>query len=182
MPNQVCMYSEELNKDFLFQQFLNYKNTKKVIKEYWDNCSRELFLLLKRRFKKVFNYFILLKLIKTATYYAATHYKARRQKQLQELTKEDSESLSSFDSLGVDTVVAHSKQMDSFFKHADVEEIKELLSELTSKQQVVIIMVVIEDIKVKDVAIKLGTSQQAVSKVKNSALNKLKKKIKDLKG
>ena len=105
-------------------------------------------------------------------YYAAIHYKQKSSQNSNELLKSDDYSVLEY--LEEKSKSSVSLRIDRFHLIESIDEINNAFSTLTYKQAKVIIESILEDKKIKDIALEMNVSQQAISKLKITALNKLK--------
>lgn len=158
---------EEQNRIIFIKKLFNYKNYPYIL----DQKFREHYFEIR-----------FISYICTHLYYQSIHFDKKIRKQS---TKEiaildqpidDNEELTM-----KDTIAAIQQTTQSEVKPKSLEEVLsnekiiKVLSKLTSKQREVLFQIYVNGYKEKEVAQELGVSQQAVSKIKRSALNKLKK-------
>ena len=166
------MVEKQKNNIFFKNQFLKDPENRTLYKKYQNTKNINLFHQLNHSYTNFVNYTRLLSLIQINVKYKSWHVQKQFKRHNQELIQ---------DELFEFLFVQRSKTEKSFPEKnwdeaLENEELIEVITRLSQRQQEVLWLLFIEDLSGVQVKKRLNVSQQSISKTKKRALNNIEKK------
>lgn len=172
--DKVSLKINDLTKNPLLKSFLQDKQNLELLLDTLNNPSRENKKRLDSSFKNFFFEIRFTSYISSLIHFSAIDFDKRKRREKQRmLLVEDGTLVESF-SINHENLESQSTLLEDIVTN---ERLFSIIKSLTEKEKNVLIQRYIFDFTDTQIAEKLSVSQQAVSKMRKRALNKLKKLI-----
>ncbi len=167
-------------KNQIVNEFLRSPNSKKLFDEYQKNKAEDIKLLLDEQFKKFYQRFRLLSYLIKVLHYESKHFdkKIRLHNSRNQLSLSTNIDLFATTHKSEDVFSEKVNYSNNIEDHITSENLLKSVSKLTDRQKQILSLAYIEQMTDTEIARRQGITQQAVSKAKNKAINKIKGELK----